>query len=97
MSAAVASAREWLARYLGAELDGAELEVVEREDLLFRMVAIVERHDREWLRARLADAALPASARRDVYRSLTGPLRHVVRSVFEPSAPSGSPPPGRHV
>ncbi len=82
-TAVIASAREWLGRYLGSELDAFELEVVAREDLLFRMVAIVEKHDREWLRARLVDPALAIGARRDVFKSLTGPLRHLVRGTFE--------------
>lgn len=85
-AAIVASARAWLGRYLGSDLDGAEREVVEREDLLFRMVAIVEKHEREWLRAQLLDPALAMGARRDVYRSLTGPLRHLVRGTFEAPA-----------
>jgi len=84
MSAAViASAQGWLERFLGDDLDGAEIEAVEREDLLFKQVAIVEKHARDWLKARLTDAAYPLAVRRDVYRSLTGPLRHLVRATFE--------------
>ena len=74
------AAKRWLARYLEGDLTGAELEAVEEEDLLFRLVAIAEKHDREWLRARLLDESSALDKRLDVYRSLTGPLRHLIRA-----------------
>lgn len=83
MNEAVAAAQRWLSRYLEGDLSGAELEAVEGEDLLFRMVAIVEKHDREWLRLRLLDDTYPRGKRLDVYRSLTGPVRHLVRSKLD--------------
>ena len=80
MSAAtVAAARDWLERYLSEDLSAAEREAVEREDLLFRMVAIVERHERAWLLAALSSPTGARGPREDVVRSLTGPLRHHLR------------------
>jgi hypothetical protein len=76
VSARVEAAKRWLLRYLEGDLSGAELEAVEREDLLFKMVAILERHERDWLRARLLDPSHARDARLDVQRSLTGTLRH---------------------
>ena len=83
VSPAVATARRWLADYLQGELDPTVVEAAERDDMLFLVVARVERGDPDWLVAHMTDHQFPFERRASVYRCLRGRLRLLLRADFK--------------